>query len=82
MRLATIFYCLRFDTSLFVASYDSQGYGGRIRPRLHTGFFSSRQANPLKLTLGVSAIGHLDEQFIFLAVMQTILSLLREQTFT
>jgi hypothetical protein len=36
--LATIFYCLRFETSLFVASYDSQGYGGGIRPRLlHTG---------------------------------------------
>jgi hypothetical protein len=24
MRLATIFYCLRFETFLFVASYDSQ----------------------------------------------------------
>jgi hypothetical protein len=24
--------------SLFVASYDSQGYGGSIRPRLHTNF--------------------------------------------
>jgi hypothetical protein len=35
--LATIFYCLRFETSLFVASYDSQGYGGGIRLRLHTG---------------------------------------------
>jgi hypothetical protein len=33
----TIFYCLRFETYLFVASYDSQGYGGSIRPRLHTG---------------------------------------------
>jgi hypothetical protein len=32
-----IFYCLRFETSLFVASYDSQGHGGGIRPRLHTG---------------------------------------------
>jgi hypothetical protein len=31
------FYCLRFGTSLFVASYDSQGHGGGIRPRLHTG---------------------------------------------
>jgi hypothetical protein len=38
--LATIFYCLRFGTSLFVASYDSQGHGGGIRPRLHTGVFS------------------------------------------
>jgi hypothetical protein len=30
--LPTIFYCLRFETSLFVDSYDSQGYGGGIRP--------------------------------------------------
>jgi hypothetical protein len=30
------YYCLRFETSLFVASYDSQGHGGGIRPRLHT----------------------------------------------
>jgi hypothetical protein len=35
--LVAIFYCLRFETSLFVASYDSQGHGGGIRPRLHTG---------------------------------------------
>jgi hypothetical protein len=35
--LVTIFYCLRLETSLFVASYDSQGYGGGIRTRLHTG---------------------------------------------
>jgi hypothetical protein len=35
--LAIIFYCLRFETSHFVASYDSQGHGGGIRPRLHTG---------------------------------------------
>jgi hypothetical protein len=34
--LATIFYCLRFETSLYVASYDSQGCDGGIRPRLHT----------------------------------------------
>jgi hypothetical protein len=33
-----IFYCLRFETSLFVASYDSQGHGGGIQPRLHTGW--------------------------------------------
>jgi hypothetical protein len=31
--LATIFYCLIWDF-LFVASYDSQGLGGGIRPRL------------------------------------------------
>jgi hypothetical protein len=35
--LATIFYRLRFETSLFVASYNLQGYGGGIRLRLHTG---------------------------------------------
>jgi hypothetical protein len=35
--LTTIFYCLRFETSHFVASYDTQGHGGGIRPRLHTG---------------------------------------------
>jgi hypothetical protein len=28
LGLAAIFYCLRFETSLFVASYDSQGHGG------------------------------------------------------
>jgi hypothetical protein len=36
LGLATVFYCLRFETFLFVASYDSQGHGGGIRPRLHT----------------------------------------------
>jgi hypothetical protein len=29
---AVVFYFLRFVCSLFVASYDSQGYGGGIRP--------------------------------------------------
>jgi hypothetical protein len=37
----TIFYCLRFDTFPFVASYDSQGNGGGIRPRLLTGLASN-----------------------------------------
>jgi hypothetical protein len=37
LGLATVFYCLRFETSLFVASYDSEGHGGGIRPRPHTG---------------------------------------------
>jgi hypothetical protein len=37
LGLATIFYCLRFETSLFIASYDSQGHSEGIRPRLHTG---------------------------------------------
>jgi hypothetical protein len=36
LGLATIFYCLRFETSFFVASYDSQGYDGGIWPCLHS----------------------------------------------
>jgi hypothetical protein len=36
--LVTIFYFLRFETSLSVASCGSQGFGGGIRPRLHMGF--------------------------------------------
>jgi hypothetical protein len=36
LGLATLFYSLRFETFLFIASYDSQGHGGGIRPRLHT----------------------------------------------
>jgi hypothetical protein len=37
LRLETIFYCLRFETSIFVTSFDSQGHGGGIWPHLHTG---------------------------------------------
>jgi hypothetical protein len=52
LGLATIFYCLTFETSLFVASYDSQGHGGGIRSRLHTGSPESRA-------------DHLREEFVF-----------------
>jgi hypothetical protein len=45
--LVTIFYYLRFETSLFVASYDSQGYGGGIRPRLHMGVLLDCRMNCL-----------------------------------
>jgi hypothetical protein len=31
-----IFYCLKFEASLYLASYDSQGHGGGIRSGLHT----------------------------------------------
>jgi hypothetical protein len=37
LGLTTIVYCLRCETSFFVASYDSQGHGGVIWPHLHTG---------------------------------------------
>jgi hypothetical protein len=40
LGLVTVFYCLKFETSLVVASYDSQGYGGGIRTRFHTGGLS------------------------------------------
>jgi hypothetical protein len=40
LDLATIFYCLSFETFPFVPSYDSQGHGGGIGPRFHTVFFS------------------------------------------
>jgi hypothetical protein len=42
-----MFYCLRFETSLFVASYDSQVHGGGIRPRLHTGFSRTSELVPV-----------------------------------
>jgi hypothetical protein len=37
-------YFTVFETSLFVASYDSQGHGGGIRIRLHTGSIWSSEA--------------------------------------
>jgi hypothetical protein len=37
----TIFYCLRFETALFVASFDTQGYGGGINPAFTWEFSSS-----------------------------------------
>jgi hypothetical protein len=40
LGLATMLYCLRFETSLFVASYDSQDYGGSILPPLNMGDLS------------------------------------------
>jgi hypothetical protein len=50
LGLATVFYCLRSETSLFVASYDSQGHGGGIRPRLHTSEVNSHSRILLALT--------------------------------
>jgi hypothetical protein len=44
--LANIFYCLRLETSLFVASYDSQSYGSGIRRRLHTRYWLSSKSKP------------------------------------
>jgi hypothetical protein len=37
LGLETIFYCLTFETSIFVTSYELQSHGGGIRPRFHMG---------------------------------------------
>jgi hypothetical protein len=41
--LVTIFYCLRFEISLFVDSYSSQGYGGNLDPATIHDFSGSLQ---------------------------------------
>jgi hypothetical protein len=51
----TVVYRLRFETSLFIASYDSQGHGGGIRTRLHTGEVKVKVKVTLRLTVGQSA---------------------------
>jgi hypothetical protein len=48
-------HILRFETSLFVASYDSQGGGGGVRPRLHTGV-TDGQSIPSQFQLPYSLI--------------------------
>jgi hypothetical protein len=45
--LTAIFYCLRYETSLSVASYDSQGYGRSIRHRLHKRFSLSKSQSQI-----------------------------------
>jgi hypothetical protein len=54
LDLVTIFYCLSFETSLFVASYDSQGHGGGIRPHLRTGQSQFKVKVTLRLTVSQS----------------------------
>jgi hypothetical protein len=51
LGLATIVYCLRVEAYLFVASYDSQGDDGGIRPRLHTGHLDFLVKVKVKVTL-------------------------------
>jgi hypothetical protein len=63
--LATIFYSLRSETSLFVASYDSQGHGAGIWPRLHTGWLTSRNWMLLKSNPSVPNRKHLVAKFMF-----------------
>jgi hypothetical protein len=51
MGFVTTFYCLRFETSLFVASYDSQGCGGGIRPASKRDWLSIQVKVTLRLTV-------------------------------
>jgi hypothetical protein len=60
--LVTLFYCLIFEISLFVASYDSQGHGGGIRPSLH------KVKVTLRLTIFQSV--HLAHDHICISLLQ------------
>jgi hypothetical protein len=63
LGLATIFCSFRFETSLFVASYDSKGHDACIRPRLHTG------CTPLLLTSRYIDSGRTSRKHIRLLAM-------------
>jgi hypothetical protein len=70
LGLATIFYCIQFETSLFVASYDSQGHSEGIQPRLHTGYsplcvFFNVEISPLIVELRGLVWEHLVQGFCF-----------------
>jgi hypothetical protein len=67
LGLATKFYCLRLETSHFVAFYDSQSHGGSIQPRLHTGWGGGYRvvfSYSVLYLLGVPNRGHRVEQYI------------------
>jgi hypothetical protein len=55
--LVTIFFCLRFETSIFVASYGSQGHGGGIQTRLHTGLIHSLHGFLYRLPVAMENVG-------------------------
>jgi hypothetical protein len=65
-ELATIHvcYCLRFETSLFVASYDTHDYGGGIRPRLRTLLAEWPQLHSLQPLLHGQSIKHRFQQYL------------------
>jgi hypothetical protein len=55
LGLATIFYSLRSETSLFVVSYNSLGHGGGIQPCLDMGMNALFQVQvTLQLTVSQS----------------------------
>jgi hypothetical protein len=64
LGLATIFYCLRFETSLFVTSYDLQSHGGGIWSRLHMGKWTELSDNSLMYSTVGSYREHLALGFV------------------
>jgi hypothetical protein len=79
LRLEIIFYCLRFETSIFVASYDSQGHGGDIQPRLNMGIvcllslsLMSRPKVSWPLCLGVKHPSGAYDQIVVTCVTVTV----------
>jgi hypothetical protein len=64
--LVAILYCLRFETSRFVSSYDSQGHGGGIRPRLHMSDLLNSWINSIFYLPRGPNISHHVEQLIVL----------------
>jgi hypothetical protein len=74
--LATIFYSLRFETSLFVASYDSQGHGGGIWPRLPTGV---PEPNQLSLIHVQSRNGHASQKTYHVSIIHRYVTSPRAQ---
>jgi hypothetical protein len=76
--LEPVFYCLRFETSLFVASYDSQGHGGGIRPRLHTGMVhtlvdlpSGQEHRELSCLLKITSVSLPAVTFLFASLIES-----------
>jgi hypothetical protein len=82
MGLVTIFYCLRFEISLSVASYDPQGYVGGIRPRFYNSGRTEYMSPCLTLPLSFSFIrwhGNVCFASRWLAMDFRVCSLLRER---
>jgi hypothetical protein len=71
VQLATIFYSLKFDTSLLVASYDSQVYGGGIRPRHHTDLIPKTELF-VKTTLHELNRKHYFQKCLLMCVYRTV----------
>jgi hypothetical protein len=65
VELVAIFCCLRFESSPSVASFDSKGYGGGIRRRLHTGWPILASIILLTTPLHGPSIKHYFHQYLY-----------------